>query len=214
MRLTHPEHVATTIRPLMDNFGAPWCVAGGWALDLFLGRATRPHADLELAVFRHDQSRLHSHFHGWTFTVSVNGHHKAWQQVDVLELPVHEIHAYSPDEPQRSIEFLLNERDAVNWVFRRNPAIVLPLDRAIVNTEFGVAALSPEIVLLFKAKSPRAKDEADFHATRVAMSDSRRRWLRLALLTCDPNHRWIPPLEPTTGRDEPADAADWIEPLP
>jgi hypothetical protein len=182
----------------MDGFGAPWCVAGGWALDLFLGYATRPHADLELAVFRGDQALLQSHLHGWTFTVSVNGRREAWRQGDWLDLPVHEIHAYSPDEPRRSIEFLLNERDGVNWVFRRNPAIVLPLDRAIVNTEFGVTALSPEIVLLFKAKSPRAKDEADYEAARAAISAEQRRWLRAALLTCHPDHPWIRPLEPST----------------
>ena len=28
----------------------PWYVAGGWAIDLFLGRTTREHADLEIAV--------------------------------------------------------------------------------------------------------------------------------------------------------------------
>lgn len=197
-RLTHPEQVATAIRPLMDGFGAPWCVAGGWALDLFLGYATRPHADLELAVFREDQSLLQSQLQGWTFTVGVNGRREVWQQGDRLELPVHEIHAHSPDEPRRSIEFLLNERDAVNWVFRRNAEITLSLDRAIVNTDFGVDVLSPEIVLLFKAKLPRPKDEADYDVTLAAMSAERRQWLRSALQTCDPDHPWIRRLEPST----------------
>lgn len=182
----------------MEGFAAPWCVAGGWALDLFLGRASRPHDDVELAVFRQDQSRLHEHFEGWVFHVSVDGRREPWQQGRALDLPVHEIHAHAPDDPHRSIEFLLNERDAVNWVFRRDPAVALPLDRAIVNTEFGVAVLSPEIVLLFKAKSPRAKDEADFHAARIAMSEARRRWLRSALLTCDPNHPWVRVLDTAT----------------
>lgn len=199
LRLARPEQVATAIRPLMDGFGAPWCVAGGWALDLFLGYRTRPHADLELAVFRQDQSLLQSHLHGWTFTVSVNGRREEWRPGDRLELPLHEIYAYSPDEPRRSIEFLLNERDAGSWVYRRNAAIVLPLDRAIISTTFGVAALSPEIVLLFKAKSPRAKDEADYDAVRAAMSDERRRWLRSALLTCQPDHPWIQALKPFNG---------------
>src|SRR5688500_13740887 len=156
----------------MEGFEAPWCVAGGWALDLVLRRVTRPHSDVELAVFRQDQSRLRAHLDGWTFTVSVDGRREAWQQGKALELPLHEIHVRSPDEPQCSIEFLLSERDAVNWIFRRSAEIVLPLDRAIVNSELGVPALSPEIVLLFKAKSTRAKDEADFHATSPAMSDS------------------------------------------
>lgn len=105
------------------------------------------------------------------------------------------------DEPPRSIEFLLNERDEANWVFRRDPVVVLPLDRAIVDTIFGVAALSPEIVLLFKAKSPREKDEADFHSARDALSGWARRWLRSALRDCHPGHPWIQWLGPRSSRD-------------
>lgn len=40
---------------------APWWIAGGWALDLFRGTPTRPHADLDVGVFRRDVSIvLHS----------------------------------------------------------------------------------------------------------------------------------------------------------
>jgi Aminoglycoside-2''-adenylyltransferase len=185
------EDVASAARSLMAGFGAPWYVAGGWALDLFLGRATRPHDDLELAVFRGDQSLLHAHLRGWTFLKIVDGSRRPWRAGDWLALPVHEVHARSPDEPSRSIEFLLNERDGHNWVFRRNPAIILPLNHAAIVCGLGVPVLAPEIVLLFKAKSPRAKDEADFRAAHNAMDRSRRRWLRAALQVCHPGHPWI-----------------------
>ena len=32
--------------------GTPWYVAGGWAVDLHLGRPTREHEDLEIGVPR------------------------------------------------------------------------------------------------------------------------------------------------------------------
>ena len=195
MELTRPEDVASTALRLMDGFGAPWCVAGGWALDLFLGRVTRPHTDLELAIFRRDQSRLHTHFQGWTFRVAVNGQREAWQSDDYLESPLHEIHASSADEPPEEVEFLLNERDAERWVFRRDPAIVLPLERAIVPSGFEVPVLSPEIVLLFKSKSRRPKDQADFQAAASALGNSRRRWLRSALSVCEPSHPWVRELD-------------------
>jgi hypothetical protein len=67
---------------------------------------------------------------------------------------------------------------------------VLPLDRAIVTGPSGVPALAPEIVLLFKAKGSRAKDEGDFHAALAAMGGARRRWLRAALQVCHPDHPW------------------------
>src|SRR6185312_7073893 len=147
MRLTSPEEVASRLGSLMEGFEAPWCVAGGWALDLFLGRATRDHGDVELAVFRQDQSLIHSQFPGWTLTVSINGRREPWKPTNRLELPVHEIHAYSPDEPPEGIELLLNERDPENWVFRRDPGITSPFELAILESEFGVPVLSPEIVL-------------------------------------------------------------------
>jgi len=42
----------------MAGLPRPWWVAGGWALDLFLGRRTRPHADLEISVLAADQRAL------------------------------------------------------------------------------------------------------------------------------------------------------------
>jgi aminoglycoside-2''-adenylyltransferase len=34
----------------MDDVDFPWFVAGGWAIDLFVGSRTRDHEDLEIAV--------------------------------------------------------------------------------------------------------------------------------------------------------------------
>lgn len=41
-----PEQVAGRLA----GVSAPWCIAAGWALDLFRGRQSRPHSDLEIAV--------------------------------------------------------------------------------------------------------------------------------------------------------------------
>jgi hypothetical protein len=42
----------------MAGYRRPWWVAGGWALDLVLGRKTRPHADLEISMLTGDQQAL------------------------------------------------------------------------------------------------------------------------------------------------------------
>jgi hypothetical protein len=34
----------------LAGLDVPWCVAAGWAVDLFLGAPSRPHADLEISV--------------------------------------------------------------------------------------------------------------------------------------------------------------------
>jgi Aminoglycoside-2''-adenylyltransferase len=201
LRLESLNDVAHVVQPLMAGFPMPWCVAGGWALDLFLGRMTRSHADLELAIFRQDQAQLHRHFHAWTFEKIVNGQRQAWSEAERLELPVHEIHARSNDGEPCAIEFLLNERDTDNWIFRRSPSITLALDRAISRSATGLPVLSPEIVLLFKAKLPRPKDDCDFQSSRMAMSRPQRQWLRDSIAACHPGHAWLELFETAASGD-------------
>ena len=41
------------------SFKAPWWIAGGWAIDLHLGRVSRAHHDIDVLVLRRDQMLLH-----------------------------------------------------------------------------------------------------------------------------------------------------------
>jgi hypothetical protein len=83
------------------------------------------------------------------------------------------------------------------WLFRRTPAIARVLaDVGGVSIE-GIPYLAPEIQLLYKAKAPRPKDEADFVKTLPALSQERRRWLKTALTMVHPQHSWLDLLEDT-----------------
>jgi hypothetical protein len=44
----------TEVARRLAGVDVPWCVVGGWSIDLFLGEQTRPHANLEIAVPRAD----------------------------------------------------------------------------------------------------------------------------------------------------------------
>src|SRR5881296_1047429 len=92
MAFEPPRRVAD----LMRNFDRPWFIAGGWALDLFLDRETRAHADIEIAIFRRDQETLWRHFSGWDMEKIVPGggdpKRQAWRG-EWLAPPIHEIHA-------------------------------------------------------------------------------------------------------------------------
>ena len=189
MRFTDLPEPLRAVPELMRGFPAPWCVAGGWALDLFLGRVTRAHDDVEIALFREDQALLHGHLCDWRFEKVLDGRLVPWTADERLDLPVHEIHGRSNGETPLALEFLLNERTRDHWVFRRDPSVTLPIDRAIVRGALGYPVLCPAIVLLFKAKSPRAKDEADFRSARDALSDTQRSWLRDALDALPRGHR-------------------------
>ncbi|MHC5671583.1 nucleotidyltransferase domain-containing protein [Nostoc sp.] len=78
---------------LLNDFRQPWFVAGGWAIDLFIGDVTRVHKDIEIAIFRKDQSSLREYLFGWEFTKVVDGKMEPWNENEWLELPIHEIHA-------------------------------------------------------------------------------------------------------------------------
>jgi hypothetical protein len=39
-------------------FSGHWWIAGGWAVDLFLGEQTRVHDDVDVAVLRRDEHEL------------------------------------------------------------------------------------------------------------------------------------------------------------
>lgn len=47
-----------SLNTLMTEFNRTWFIAGGWAIDLFIGTETREHGDIEFSVFRKDQVYL------------------------------------------------------------------------------------------------------------------------------------------------------------
>jgi hypothetical protein len=85
----------------------------------------------------------------------------------------------------------LNESARDDWVFRRDMRITRLLSKALCRTPDGVPFLAPEIVLLFKAKDPKPKDQDDFTRARPRLGIRRRLWLRGALETVHPGHPWI-----------------------
>ena len=40
---------------LLENISIPWWIAGGWAIDLFIGHKIREHKDIEILIKRKDQ---------------------------------------------------------------------------------------------------------------------------------------------------------------
>src|SRR5690242_8731579 len=93
------------IDPLVSRIGQAlaarelgWAVAGGWAIDLFLGRVTRQHADVDIAVWRDEHERLREALPEWRFSIADSGKLLPWPPGVLLAPPLHEIHATSADE--------------------------------------------------------------------------------------------------------------------
>jgi hypothetical protein len=178
----------------MADFPCPWAFCGGWAIDLFLDRVTRAHQDIDLAVFRRNQAQVHAHFahHGWALQQIVNGRPIPWLSHQHLEAPVHEIWCANPRRPADRLELLFNESDDRDFLFRRDPAITLPLDRAIVRSPGGLPFLAPEIVLLYKSNEPESpRDHHDFESVLPALPEPASCWLAHALARLRPQHPWL-----------------------
>jgi len=173
---------------LMRAYPRPWWIAGGWAIDLYLGHQSRPHQDVDIAVLRRDQHVLRRHLQFWHFTKMVNGVSAAWPDLERLELPLHEIHA---ENGAQRLEFLLNEAAGDNWLYRRNSAISAPVKRITRRSANGIPYLGPEVVLLYKAKSPRVRDRADFGNVLPKLEPDAKGWLVNALQICHPAHEWL-----------------------
>ncbi len=166
----------------MAAFPGKWAIAGGWALGLFLGQVTRGHGeDVEVAVFRDDQRKLHDYlyFSGWTFAARMGaaGQSERWDGREWLEPPVFEVSASSPDEQER-LEIRLHERRGRQWRYRRSASASLPIDRAIVHGAWNVPVLAPEVVLLHESAAPEATDFLDLRAVAERLDFETTSWLK------------------------------------
>ena len=163
-------------RQTFSKFPVPWFVCGGQALSLYIGQELRTHGDLDLGIFRKDQALLYRHFGEGYFSYVHGGQKKPWDG-SFLHLPVHEIYV---QQDNTQFEILMNETDGKNWIYRRNPKVTLPLPQAIFARD-GIPFLAPEIVLLFKSKHGRIKDQEDYAAIFPQMTEKQRNWLDWAL---------------------------------
>ena len=128
---------------------------------------------------------------GWKFVTPFDGALVPWPQHMRLELPRHQAHAHRDGA---FIDFLIGEIGDGFWRFRKNPAVLRTMDRAILRTEAGIPFVAPEIALLHKGKNidtARTKDGEDFLKLRGRLEPERLAWLRWALTVIAPGHPWI-----------------------
>ena len=177
---------------LLQDAPFRWRLAGGWALDVFLGRQTRPHSDVDVAILRTDQERLVQILDGWEFSYDDirSGTRHVWFEGHLLSLPIHELWARQRGSAAWQLEFLLNEADHTDWIFRRDRSVRLPLGD-LNATRKGLPFLPPAVVLLYKSNNLTDKNQRDFEVAFPNMDRAARRWLRLALTRTDPNHPWL-----------------------
>jgi len=212
-----PEPVAR-VADLMSTFRPWWSLSGGWAVDAWLGRLSRDHGDVDIAVFLDDQRALLDHLVGWELIAhdpNVAGNTSEPWDGRPLDLPAH-IHgrlrdARSPtpdrlDAPAQQgfgLDVQINERSGDDWIFSREPRVTMPLHQAVRQSEWGLPTLVPEVLLFYKASELRRRDKLDFLALLPHLTQEQRDWLRSAISLL--GHPWLAQLS-LKGSPTPAES--------
>ncbi|MFI1683146.1 nucleotidyltransferase domain-containing protein [Streptomyces sp. NPDC020607] len=175
---------------------APWCIAAGWALDLFRGTQMREHGDIEIAVPAAEFPEVRSRFPGYAFDAVSSG--RIWENAtpDVLA-STHQTWLREPATGDYLLDVFREPHDGRTWICRHDETIRLPYSKIIHRTPDGLPYLAPELVLLFKAKHARPKDQQDFDATLPHMTSAQRTALAESLTRVYPGHRWLGSLSST-----------------
>ncbi len=179
-----PPDVARLLGSVRD-----WWVAGGWAVDLWLGEETRPHDDFDIGCRRGDADAVLSALEGW----------EAWRADEgrLEPLPERRAPASGTVWLRRAgtgawdLQLMPESSVRDRWRFRRDWSVTRTFDSVTWRTPDGIEVLRPEIQLLYKAKDVRPKDEQDFVRVVPTLDDASRAWLRRQLEHVHPGHAWL-----------------------
>lgn len=174
----------------LNRFERLWFVAGGWAIDLALGKVTREHHDVDFCIFRDVLPNLLTNFADWTVEVCIpqTSQRIVCHSIADITPPRHELHFHKENW---HLEFLLIERTPQQVIFRRDPTIKMDYHQFARYNKEGIPYVNPAWQLLFKAKNPRDKDHADFQKTIHLLSQNEAKWLRKSLKQHQPQSEWL-----------------------
>jgi Aminoglycoside-2''-adenylyltransferase len=173
------------------DLDVPWWIAGGWAIDLHVGRQTRPHRDIDVGVLRRDVGVILDAFPDWEFFEAERG---VLTRLACGRSPRPTVNSLWC-RPQHggcwTLELLLDDAIDDDWCYRREPSIRRPLPTVVRRDASELPYLAPEIQLLYKARSLRPRDQQDFEQVLPHIDSRGRAWLLDGLKRAEPEHSWI-----------------------
>ncbi|MCL2508438.1 MAG: hypothetical protein FWF05_04610 [Oscillospiraceae bacterium] len=206
------------LNEFMIHLGVDYAVCGGYAIDLFLGQKTRPHKDLDVAVYREDRDAIVQRMlnDGWdmyepcgcAFLHKIGGVETQKRIKSNIwcvrpdnahyKFTAHEkdMFAVEFDGSEQTdldfIELLFNDRRDGEFLYAKNKDIKMKLDSAVIKVK-EIPYLTPELVLLYKSTMSESPDyQLDFENASMKMNEEQRAWLNGALIRMFPRgHKWI-----------------------
>jgi len=97
----------------------PWWIASGWAIDLYLRRQTRAHADIDVSVLRADHQKLAALLDEFELHIAADGVLIPWSG-DELVAEDHQFWVRRRGDEAWVFEILLEDHRGSEWQFRRD----------------------------------------------------------------------------------------------
>jgi hypothetical protein len=187
------------VAEFMAGFSRPWWVVGGWAIDAFTG-VDRQHDDVDVSILASDVPSLRAHvgerWHLWNLAGGdmrplTQQHPDVFHASSQLWVRKHGDAPWVLDLP------LTPDRDGL-WTNKLIPDHVGHIDEVTWLADNQIRYLNPEIVLLFKARKRRAKDERDCALAWPLLTEDKQTWLRRMIGRIDDGELLLPGTLPAT----------------
>lgn len=154
-----------------------WGIAGGYAVEQFLGNAIREHGDMDVLVYRDQQRQVQRWLAEWQlYAADPPGTLRPWGDDEYLPDGIHDIWGHRRGVSAWQLQIMLAEVDGDRWFMRRNPEIHGQRDDLIVSYH-GIPCVRIEVQLFYKARNRLPKDELDFRACLPFLRPEAKRWL-------------------------------------
>jgi len=181
---------------------APWWVAGGYAVELAVGRPFREHGDVDVLALRSSLDELRQALPGWDLhAADPPGTLRPWPVTEALPAEVHDVFCRRTPSSPWSFQLMVDDTDGETWLFRRDHRVRRPVaSLSGPASRPGLPVLAPEVQLLYKSgvgggAGPRPKDEQDLDHLGPLLDGGQRAWLVDALTLLEPSHPWVSRIE-------------------
>jgi hypothetical protein len=175
----------------------PWWVAGGYAIELAVGRPFRDHEDMDVLVLRRDQAAVRRLLGDWDCRpVDPEGFMRRWEPNEELPHHVHDVWCREGTDAPWRFGLMLDDAEGDTWCSRRDSTVRKPLADLTMRQPGMPPFLAPDVQLYYKAKGIRPKDEQDLEMALPVLTPRQRTWLAEAVYrTYGAAHPWLARIE-------------------
>jgi hypothetical protein len=228
-----PIELLYELQVFLKDLNFEWLVCGGHAIDLFVGRETRGHKDLDIALFQEQRALAVKYLleKGWRVFEPDSGalyeitHLNADKQLKsnlwcmtrnntnykLSSLGSNRFNVKQLNKEQKKldyIELLFNTHEDGFFIYRRNPNILRSL--ALYKMAYaGIPFLSPEIVLLYKSSFVQKLTQGTPEQPQTYIQDYRHDFSVCLPLMDDEQKQWLKKALET----EYMDGHEWLQSL-